>query len=375
MRKIFFIFSIFLFCIYFSATVAAYDTSHIENEIDISSFIDVIPEEIKKYIPEDVFLGENVQQISESINLSNFFYFLLNTLSSLIAPTSKKLISLISIIVAVTILDAVKYSFSSDFVCEILNYISLLVLSVCLYDCVLLCTSRIKLFIDVTGNLMNMLLPAMTLLYTLGGNVASAVVNSASVAFFTTLINIISSNLLFPIINLCFGLSLAGNVSGVRGLNGIAQNIKNFFTFIITTLLATLSTVLLFKSNIALSADELTARTVKFAGSFIPVIGSVVGDSVKSVISVFELVKKSVGFIGIIIILIITIPILFELILNKFYLSICSSLSELSGMSENANLIKEVSSVFNYAIALTTTFSLLFILEISIFIQASLAFG
>jgi len=219
------------------------------------------------------------------------------------------------------------------------------------------------------------MLPIMTLIYTLGGNVATAVVNSSGTAITLSVINTLCQHGLFPVLKTLFGLSLTSSVGGFQGINEISKTVRTIFTVILSGMVTVFSIFMLFKTNLAIASDGVAARTVKFAGSFVPVIGSALGDSVRGLISSLSLIKSSCGLVGIVIVLCATLPILICIITNKICFDLAGGVANMLGCEAEGKIMKEFSSILNFALAITVTISVLFVFELTIFINTSLVLG
>lgn len=343
--------------------------------VDTNTLTDQIPEELREYLPVELFENGDPLTQSNSVSLSVFTRFAVRTLKGLLTPILKTFCSLLAIIIMAAVINSMKNSISSEKMTEVLGYITLLVTSLLSYGILKNQWEAVKQFISAMTGVMNAMLPIMTALYTLGGNVSSAIINTSNIIFSLTLISNIVYSVLLPILKICFALSVTSSFNGMADLSGIAKTLKNIFTGILSGAMSILSIVMLFQTNIAASSDGVAARTLKFAGSFIPVVGSAIGDSVRNMMSGITLIKSASGYIGVIVILVITLPVLLSLYANKISLDAVSGIADIIDCTREAKVLKEFSSILNYSLAITFSVSLLFLFEITVFINTGLALG
>lgn len=343
--------------------------------IDTKPIINLIPDEVKEYLPDGFMVGEDAVSAAESVNFSSLSVFFANLLKSRVKPFVKIFSTLLALVVACSVINAAKNSIADESMAKMICFITMLTVSVVSYGIIKEVWHSIEEFMKRMDVLISAMLPVMTLLYTLGGNVATAIVNSSGTAITLSIINTVCQYGLFPFLKIILGLSLTSSVGGFKGVEGLSKAVRTSYTVILSGIMTVFSIFLLFKTNLAIATDGVAARTVKFAGSFIPVVGSAIGESVRSIISGLSLIKSSSGFIGILIVIFITLPVLFEIITNKLCFDFVGGIAEMLGCEAEGKIMKEFSSILNFALALTVTVSILFVFELSVFINTSLALG
>jgi len=370
---------ILIFLLFFSCIttidINAYDLSYIENKIDLQKALDQLPDEAKDLIPSKNNDADSIVSSAKNISSSSISNFLIKTFKKTLSSFSKKYISLLGILTIISIINTSKNSLASAELSKTVNLATIMVLAVFLYDLLYTVWEIAELYLTTMDKVINALLPTMTLLYTAGGNLSTAVGNSTGTAILLTIMNYILQHALFPILKICFGLSIACTIGGINGISEIIKSIKSFFAFALSGVMTIFSIFLAFKTCISASADGVTARTVKFAGSFVPIVGSALGESVKNIMAGLSLIKSSVGFIGIIVIIFITVPPLLSVFINKFCLNLCAGTAYLFGCDTHGAFIKEINSLLGFLLAVILCVSVVFIFELTLFIMISPAFG
>ena len=114
----------------------------------------------------------------------------------------------------------------------------------------------------------------------------------------------------------------------------------------------------------------MTAKTAKAAVSnFIPVVGKIMGDTVDSVIGCGNILKNSVGIIGIIIILEIVFVPSIKILALWLTFKITSVVCEAVTDNKIVNLIDQIADSYKILLAMLFSVSIMFIIGITIVLK------
>ena len=378
MKFIKYIFFITLFVVILSfntINIFALSLDEFEEQIDLNSIINDLPDTSKEYLPKNIKNTDDVISEIQKVDSKSIFGIILTVLKNTFSTTGKKLFSLLGILIIQSLVNALKENIATPGYSKVLNLLSSIVISLFIYEFFDDIWSDAEAYVLTINSFVTALIPVMTFLYTVGGNVSTAVVNSSGLAIILTLSNSMIRSCVLPLSKVCFGLTLAGNIGGLKGVSEITKILKNFFILLLSGIMTFFSIFLLFKTNLAASADSVASRTIKFAGSFIPVIGSALGETVRSLMTGVSLMKNSVGFLGIIIILVITLPVLLKILSAKICIDISVIVSSLFGSEKESVFLKEVAGIMNFILAINFTSSLMFVFELIVFVIISPALG
>lgn len=224
---------------------------------------------------------------------------------------------------------------------------------------------------------MNSMIPVMTALYLSGGNTAGAAVASSSLLIQINLIELCATAVALPAVCACMALTLADTLrTGEGSLSGIVGSIKHTLAFIFglcsTLLMASLSA----QNILAAAGDNAGARAVKFvAGNMIPVVGSTVGESLRTLATSVKLLRSTVGVAGIVTVALLLLPFIIGLFLTRFALSSAAAVGEIIGCKSIVKLYRELASLYGYIIAAAAMASLLCVLSLTLFALGSTAIG
>ncbi|MBQ6702869.1 MAG: hypothetical protein IJN17_07950 [Clostridia bacterium] len=365
------VFLTFIIISFLAIEAHAFDPQKIENEVDISPIIEAVPDAEREYIPN----GENALDIAYKTDTGFIISLGLKILKKTLPKTAKTLCTLLCFIVSVSLINSGKNSISSPFFANALTYATLTASVVFTYGILMSLWETLEIYMTSINTVINAMLPSMALIYTMGGNATAAVVSTSGITFIISILNVIFQHGMLPLIKICYGLSIAEAVGAINGIREITKTVKNIYTFVLSTSMTLLSIFLLFKTNIAASADGAAARTIKFAGSFIPIIGSAIGESIRTVMSGVELIKNSVGFVGIIILIVITLPTLLHILTTKICIDISSGIASVLECEKESALLKELSSILGFSLAITVCVAILLLFEMTVFISISPVLG
>ena len=128
--------------------------------------------------------------------------------------------------------------------------------------------------------------------------------------------------------------------------------------------------------RLSASADTVSARAAKLlASNVIPIVGSSVGDTLRTLSSAVGYIKNVCGIGGIIFILLLVLPIIIRLLLIRWAFILAVAVADVLGCSAQSRLLSELGSVYGVLIAVISMCSVMFILAITIFLRSSIAVG
>lgn len=224
---------------------------------------------------------------------------------------------------------------------------------------------------------MNSMLPVMTALYLSGGNTACAAATASGLMLQLDLIELCATALVLPAVSVCMALTLADTLRvGGGSLSGIVSTIKHALAFVFGLCSTFLTATLSAQNILAAAGDNVGARAVKFvAGNMIPVVGSTVGESLRTLATSVKLLRSTVGISGMIVVALLLLPFITGVFLTRAALSTSAAISELLGCKSICKLYRELASLYGYLIAAATMAALLCVFSLTLFALGSTAIG
>ncbi len=204
-------------------------------------------------------------------------------------------------------------------------------------------------------------------LFSSAGAPTSAATASGGFAVFTGILNGMLSGLLLPVLKILFVLAVLSSFGSVAAVGNIGKRISSAYLWILSLASVLFSASLALESGLAASADSVAARTVKFAvGSSIPVVGGTVSGALGALGASLSLLKSGFGATSLIVLAALMLPVLAELLLYRFSLSLASFFSESLGNSIVSTVFDRYKSIFDLMLAALSIVSLLFLILIGI---------
>jgi len=347
---------------------------------EYSDFSSAIPEDVASMLPEGFFSG-NISELSDSLFDVTSPKYILGVIFDLLSGGLGGALSLFALLVGMLALASLLSSFTEGLISGELKVAVGYAISICISGAVVgLQIGRIgavSKFFQRLVVLMNSLIPIMGALYLSGGNTLGAALASSSLLVQINLIELGVSSLVIPAVSACLALTLADSITaGESRLAGILGSIKRTLTFVFglcsTLLMATLSA----QNILASASDSAGTRAVKFlAGNMIPVVGSTVGDTLRTLAASVKLMRSTVGVAGIVALALLILPTVIELFLTRFAFNTAAAVGELLGCKGEVRLYREIASLYGYIIAAAVLSSLLCAFALTLFAIGQVAIG
>ena len=337
MKKYFYILLISLLLIQaFSINLYAIDYGELWHEVD---------ERTIEYLEE---IGINELTFDEIFNIKptrivEFIFELAIEKSTTMLPNIIK-------IVAIIIILSIVLSFLKE-TNNLVNIIStvtfLIILSLIIVPISRLLTDVIT-GIKTSTIFINSYLPVMTAIIIASKNPTLAITYNSFSLFLSSLIANLSNGFLIPIIGGMLSFNIISSISFEVYKDKIFKTIRKFIVIILSLFSTIFTGVLTTQSILSYSSDSIAMKGIKFvSGTFIPVVGSNVGDAISSVLSSFVIMKNTLGVFIIIVIVLINLPIIIEMLVYYFILEFFSIFSSLLGLDAVSEIFSNISSIIS----------------------------
>ena len=331
-------------------------------------------EEFIGYSEDDL----NLDNISEKFSFGFIFNLIMRLLGNLITSVVKNFIPVIVLIILSSVIGVLKNlrEREKENFSEIINFVLTICLAGAVFYNVRECFYTAADFLEEIHIYMMSMIPVMSSLSAISGNIAAAAANSAGLYVVLNVIDAVGNSVILPVLQICFALSLArqltagSNSSDNVDLSGVSSYIRSVLNWIFIFIMTILTAVLFFQSILASSADTVAARTVRFTvTSFVPVVGSMIGDVSRTIIGSIQAVKGITGIFGVLVIIITLLPPLITVVLNKLMLSISGVFALILGLDKQSDFLKEMNSLLDITLAVMIAAAVVFIFDITVFIK------
>lgn len=344
---------------------------------EYENMLDGIPDDIAALLPEGFFSKDPGEVYGAAVEASGFSY-VIKTIATLagvhIGGALRLLAQLLGLLMLSALLRSVRDMIKSPGIAQALSLCSVSAVLGAVISVQYEQLRSVSIFLDRLNILADSMLPLMGTLYAMGGNVSAAAVNNGSMLLFMSVIEKLCNRSVLPVTAACLALSLVGSLSPSIDLRGVSTMIKKSYTFVIGFVMTLLIATLAAQSTLASAGDSLAARGAKFmAGSFIPVVGGAVGESLKTVAGSIAYIRGGAGIGGIVIICLLLLPTLISIITTRLAFMAAGTAAKLLGCSLESDLLGELSNIYGYLLAVVASCSVLFIFALTLLARTSAA--
>ncbi len=238
--------------------------------------------------------------------------------------------------------------------------------------------SWVETYFERLGTLMNAMIPVMGVLYTLGGNIGQAAVNSELLLLMLRACEYIASSLTPALCGIClaFALMEAFGGSGQLRLAPLSGLCKKWYTTLLGFLTFLLTASLSVQSLLAVKADTLSMRGVKYAvGNILPVVGGAVSGTLGSVAAGVGLLRGVAGVSGVVLVALLLLPTLIQLLLLRACYQLTAAMAGMLSCDGEARLLGEVGSLYGYMAAAVSICAVGFLIALAVFAHGATAIG
>ena len=365
MKKI--IVSLMIIIALFSTTLYAEDITDDDTaDFGQDSVYEGIPEEIREYIPSDLFTS-TATGLSDKLNIGFFLQAVGKMLSSAFPQAVKSFAFLLGILVISSVLGALGDSIASSSVKSVFSYISSVCICAAIYEATGSLFSMTKDFIMGISGVRTKVLPVMTALLYASGKVTTAAVSGGIITAALAILENICSGVLFPLIQMCFAISAGTTMCGNSGLSGITATVKKTVTYILSFIMLLLSVTLAFQNIITRSADSLALKGVKFAvGSFIPIVGSAINEALTAITGSIGTIRSVVGIAGSAAVCLMTISPIICMLINKSLIELSSSFAAMLGLDKESRFLSDTAGIVGFFVSLSAVTGVFFIFALAV---------
>jgi stage III sporulation protein AE len=218
------------------------------------------------------------------------------------------------------------------------------------------------------------MIPAMGVLYALGGNIGRAAVNAELMLVLMTVCEYVSVTVTPPVCAVCMSFSLMDALGARLTLTPLCEQIKKWYVSLLGLVTFLLSLSLSARSVLAGQADSLGMKGVKYAvGNTIPVVGGAIAGTLSAVAAGVSALRGVCGVAGIILISLLLLPTLVELLLTRAILRLAATVAALLSCEGEAKLMGEMASLHGYLAAAASICAVAFTLSLTLLIHSGTA--
>ncbi|MBE6559773.1 MAG: hypothetical protein E7662_01505 [Ruminococcaceae bacterium] len=361
------IFAAAVIAVLFVMPIRADDGIVSEFEEEIEQFREGLPEKMPDALRDALSDPEAATNLGDALTFSALWEVIAASVKELLPSSAALMIRLMGILLCCGLMSAGKNTLGLGGTVNAWEVCCGLCLSLGTADSLRGILTRCEEYIRALTDLVSGVTPIACALTAASGNLNGAAVNRAALMLLYTLFQNLYSVLLLPAIRISFSIALVSTLGGVLRLDAIGRCVRRLFTWFIALLGVILSFVIGVQNVIARSADSFSMRTVKFAlGSFIPLVGGALSDALGTAVSSLQLIRSTCGVVCAAAVLLLALPIILQLILQRAVFSLCQGAAELTGCDREGKLFGEMHGILGNMLALAAIVSLLFLFVLTL---------
>lgn len=185
-----------------------------------------------------------------------------------------------------------------------------------------------------------------------GGLTTSAALYTGTIAFIT-LLSILVSRLLIPLVYIFLLFSVAGSAIGEGFFRNLADGVKHLLTWLLKTLLIVFTTYMSVTGVVSGTTDAAALKTAKVTlSSVVPVVGGILSDASESVLVSMGILKNTAGIYGILAVLALFMGPFVKVGVQYLLLKGSAALCSLFGDKRISSLVGDFSTAMGLLVAM-----------------------
>ena len=342
-----------------------------------AAFQAAIPAEVAEFLPKD-FFSSDMTAVGDGVAKGGTLRAVFRAVGQITGVTVTENLALLAKICGILVLCATLRAAggTSGEVGGTLSLVSALAITLLLFAGENARFLKIERFFDTVHALSLSLIPLMGALYAMGGNVAAAVANHGVMSGFLAILETLCSGAVMPVASLCVALALLDAVTGRASLKSLSALIKRTFTVGLSFFMMLLCFVLGVQQTLAKGGDTLALRTVRFAaGSFLPVVGGSISETLRTVAGSVEYLRGVVGMGGILVVLFVFLPTFLSVLITRLTFLLGGAVAGLFGCTREERLLSELAGVWGYFLAVIACLFVMTVFSLTLFAHSAAAIG
>lgn len=326
------------------------------------------------YMQGNDFFNANTEKIING-NLSlNPIEVIQNLTNELFIELRKSRAEIISILIIAALSGTLRIlkSEEGNDVCDIASFSCFIIMTIAAMRIFSITIGYGTEIIKDINNFITKLSPIFAALLVSGGSINSATAFHPLLSGAVYIMSLLTNKCILPLVYLSAILGIVGNITPRLQISALTKLIRSFGKWILMATLTVFSGITAIYGFSSPVLDAVALKSVKFAvGSFVPVVGGLLTDTVETVLSGTKLMKNAVGTAGMISIATICIVPILKMAAIKLMLDICAAIAEPLADKPITEMLKDISASIALVIGMVITMSVLFIIQIGIIMGAT----
>ena len=223
--------------------------------------------------------------------------------------------------------------------------------------------------VRLTKNCIVTLIPVLGVVLTFSGNPASALSVHAAVFSFAQGVGVLFADLAVPLTSLGAALGSAAAICPVPGLEQLSVLVRNAVTWGMALVSGVFAAVLGIRGAVSGAADGVAAKGIRFLLGGVPVVGGALGEALSALNGSLALVKNSVAVLGVLAVLLISLPGVCSLLVWKGMLYVIGAAAQMLSFKKAPAFIAVLQSVFSVLLAVILFNAFVYVVALAVVVS------
>ena len=180
------------------------------------------------------------------------------------------------------------------------------------------------------------------------------------------------TNVLIPIALVSTALGIISKISDEAQVGKLSKFLNSSMVWVLGTVLTLFVSVTSLEGGLTASVDGVTEKAAKTAiSSVVPVIGSILGDAVNTIMGCSNIIKNAVGVVGIIVIIAICIRPIIQLAVLTITYYLGAALCEPIADEKVVGILEQIGGTFKIFFAVMSAMTVMLIIGVAIVMKLS----
>ena len=343
----FFIILVLVFCMLFTSKLYASDLiiEETANTLKLSDMIDSLNEyKENSEIGKELELDDIAQNLitGKNTDYSKIIQKILDRFASIVISVLKNGIAILIVIVLIGIFSSLELDKSST-VSKITFLIAYIVIVTILANMYVGVIESYRKTISILTAVMQTVTPFVMIVMVFSGGIVSSNLIQPMILFIASLVGFLINYIVIPFVTISIVMKIVSSFSDKVRLNRLGDLFSKSGLWITSVVFTLFLSVISVKGSITTSVDSTVIKTTQTAVSnFIPVVGKFVSDSLESIMGATEVIGKTAGVIGIIVMCVVAITPIIQMLVIFLSHKVLEALAET--LTDNKNTIGIIDS-------------------------------
>ena len=288
---------------------------------------------------------EEASEIYDKISLNTVLNTVISELKKAFLPSLRMFSSLFGLLIISSVINTFGVNFDRF---DLGEYVSIICFSSILFSIIKSLCESVENFADMLFEISSVLMPVLVS-SSFSDGALSAKTSAIGTSVTVSVIEFSVSSVVIPSVKILFVLAITSSiVSNTIDLRAFSSSLRTFSVFVVGLLMTANVTVIHFQSVLARATDGVATRGIRFAAAnFLPIVGNMLGESMKTISESMRAVGKVTGVVGVTAILSAALPTIAACIIFKIELNLLACVAKTIGCSKQGAMLSDVGGVLN----------------------------